>query len=99
VQTFKPNLFEAAAQAQVPVCTLALAYFDRDTGGHSETPAFVGDMGLIGSMASILKNRRLRVELTFFPEINTDPGIQIDRKGLALHSQEQIAQYLTKYCN
>ena len=99
VQTFKPNLFEAAAQAQVPVCTLALAYFDRNTGEHSEVPAFVGDMGLIGSMARILKNRRLRVELTFFPAIKPDPGIQIDRKGLALHSQEQIAQYLTKYCN
>jgi len=99
VQTFRPNLFEAAAQAQVPVCTLALAYFDRNTGEHSEVPAFVGDMGLIGSMARILKNRRLRVELTFFPAINPDPGIQMDRKGLALHSQEQIAQYLTKYCN
>ena len=99
VQTFKPNLFEAAAQAQVPVYTLALAYFDRNTGKHSEVPAFVGDMGLIGSMARILKNRRLRVELTFFPAIKPDPGIQIDRKGLALHSQEQIAQYLTKYCN
>ena len=99
VQTFKPNLFEAAAQAQVPVYTLALAYFDRNTGKHSEVPAFVGDMGLIGSMARILKNRRLRVELTFFPALNADPGIQIDRKGLALHSQEQIAQYLTKYCN
>jgi len=99
VRPFKPNLFEAAVLAEVPVCTLAIAYFDRETGQHSEVPAFVGDMGLIGSMASILKNRRLRVELTFFPAINTDPGMHIDRKALALHSQEQIAQYLIKYCN
>jgi len=99
VQTFKPNLFEAAAQSEVPVCTMALAYFDQNSGQHSEVPAFIGDMGLIGSMSRILKNRRLRVELTFFASINPDPGIQIDRKGLAQHSQEQIAQYLTKYCN
>jgi len=99
VQPFKPNLFEAAAQAQVPVCTMAIAYFDRNTGQHSEAPAFIGDMGLIGSMAKILKNRRLRVELTFFQAINADPGMQVDRKELAQHSQEQIAQYLAKHCN
>ncbi|OWF65795.1 1-acyl-sn-glycerol-3-phosphate acyltransferase [Polynucleobacter hirudinilacicola] len=99
VQTFKPNLFEAAAQAEVPVCTLALAYFDQITGEHSEVPAFIGDMGLIGSMASILKNRRLRVVLTFFSPIKAKSGQALDRKGLALHSQEQIAQYLAKNCN
>jgi 1-acyl-sn-glycerol-3-phosphate acyltransferase len=99
VQTFKPNLFEAAAQAEVSVCALALAYFDQNTGQHSEVPAFIGDMGLIGSMDSILKNRRLRVELTLFPPINVRSGQPIDRKGLAQHSQEQIAQYLTKHCN
>ena len=99
VQTFKPNLFEAAAQAEVPVCTLALAYFDRITGEHSEVPAFIGDMGLIGSMASILKNRRLRVELTFFPPLNVELTQPIDRKTLSQHSEAQIAQYLAKNCN
>ena len=99
VQTFKPNLFEAAALSEVPVCALAIAYFDRSTGEHSEVPAFVGDMGLIGSMASILKNRRLRVELTIFAPAKATPGLPIDRKVLALHSQEQIAQYLAKHCN
>ncbi|WP_216139142.1 1-acyl-sn-glycerol-3-phosphate acyltransferase [Polynucleobacter sp. MWH-Berg-3C6] len=99
VQTFKPNLFEAAAQAEVPVCTLALAYFDRITGQHSEVPAFIGDMGLIGSMASILKNRRLRVELTFFPPLNIELTQPIDRKTLAQHSEARIAQYLAKNCN
>jgi 1-acyl-sn-glycerol-3-phosphate acyltransferase len=98
-QTFKPNLFEAAAQAEVPVCTLALAYFDRITGEHSEVPAFIGDMGLIGSLASILKNRRLRVELTFFPPLNSQLAQPIDRKTLAQHSESQIAQYLAKHCN
>jgi 1-acyl-sn-glycerol-3-phosphate acyltransferase len=56
-------------------------------------------MGLIGSMASILKNRNLRVELTFFAPAKASPDLPIDRKMLALHSQEQIAQYLAKHCN
>jgi 1-acyl-sn-glycerol-3-phosphate acyltransferase len=99
VQTFKPNLFEAAAISEVPVCALALAYFDRSTGKHSEVPAFIGDMGLIGSMAGILKNRRLRVELTVFAPAKATPGLPIDRKALALQSQEHIAQYLAKNCN
>ena len=99
VQTFKPNLFEAAALSEVPVCALALAYFDRSTGQHSEVPAFIGDMGLIGSMAGILKNRRLRVELTVFAAAKATPGLPVDRKVLALQSQEHIAQYLAKNCN
>lgn len=99
VQFFKPNLFEAAAISEVPVCALALAYFDRYTGEHSEVPAFIGDMGLIGSMSKILKNRRLRVELTVFAPIKATPDLPIDRKALASHSQEQIAQYLAKNCN
>ena len=99
VQAFKPNLFEAAVLAETPVCTLALAYFDRVTGLHSEVPAFIGDMGLIGSMASILKNRRLRVELTFFPPAQTEFGLLLERKELALYSQEHISQYLSKHCN
>ena len=99
VQFFKPNLFEAAAVSEVPAYALALAYFDRYTGQHSEVPAFIGDMGLIGSMASILKNRRLRVELLFFAPAKYAPGIPIDRKALSSHSQQQIALHLEKRCN
>jgi 1-acyl-sn-glycerol-3-phosphate acyltransferase len=99
VQSFKSNLFESAAISEVPVCALALAYFDRYTGQHSEVPAFIGDMGLIGSMARILKNRRLRVELTIFAPIQASPDMPMDRKALALHCQEQIAQYLLKHCS
>ncbi len=99
VQSFKPNLFEAAVIAEAPVCTLALAYFDRDTRLHSEVPAFIGDMGLIGSMANILKNRRLHVELSFFPPAQAETNLLVDRKWVSLHSQEQIAQYLAKHCN
>jgi len=99
VQSFKPNLFESAAISEVPVCALALAYFDRYTGQHSEVPAFIGDMGLIGSMARILKNRRLRVELTIFAPMQASPDMPMDRKALALRCQGQIAQCLLKHCS
>jgi 1-acyl-sn-glycerol-3-phosphate acyltransferase len=78
---------------------MALAYFDRYTGHHSEVPAFIGDMGLIGSMASILKNRSLRVELTIFTPVKATSDLPMDRKVLALLSQGHIAQYLAKHCN
>ena len=99
VQSFKPNLFEGALVAKVPVSTLALAYFDQKTGKHSEIPAFIGDMGLLTSMASILKSRNLMVELTFFAPISAQSDQAMDRKRLALYSQEQISQYLAKHCN
>jgi len=99
VQPFKANLFEAAVLSKAPVYTLALAYFDRNSGLHSQVPAFVGDMGLIGSMAKILKNRNMRAVLHFFPPELENPQLPRDRKWLALHSQEQIAQYLLSHCN
>lgn len=98
VETFKPNLFEGAVLAQVPVCSMAIAYFDRITGIHSEVPAFVGDMGLLESMANILKNRRLSVQLQFFRPIDTNMAGQTDRKWLAQTCQAQIESYLKQHC-
>ena len=94
------GLWEAVVRlAEVPVYTLALAYVNQDSGLHSQVPAFVGDMGLIGSMARMLRNRRMRAVLNFFPPAGASPLAPRDRKWLALHSQEQIAQYLLMHCN
>jgi 1-acyl-sn-glycerol-3-phosphate acyltransferase len=98
VEVFKPNLFESAVVAKVPVCAMAIAYFDRDTGKHSEVPAFVGDMGLLGSMANILKNRHLRVELQFFQPFQTRLLEHQDRKWLSQQCQDQIGSFLTTKC-
>ncbi|MBU3609293.1 1-acyl-sn-glycerol-3-phosphate acyltransferase [Polynucleobacter wuianus] len=95
VRPFKPNLFEAAVMAEVPVYTLAIRYISCDTGLRSDTPAFVGEMGLLESMSRILKDRHLGVELTFFPPAGSMPEMPSDRKWLALHSYEQITVYLT----
>jgi 1-acyl-sn-glycerol-3-phosphate acyltransferase len=90
VKPFKTNLFESAVVSEVSVYTVAIQYFDQNTGLRSEVPAFVGDMGLLESMAKILKHHHLRVELTFMPLSELIEGFPKDRKWLALHSQEQI---------
>jgi len=94
VLPFKPNLFESAVIAQAPVYSLAISYKSRISGDRSEVVAFVGDMGLLESMALILMNRNLIVELAFLPPSGASPQASKDRKWLALHSQEAISGYL-----
>lgn len=94
VLPFKPNLFESAVIAQVPVYSLAIAYKSALTGQNSEVAAFVGEMGLLESMAQILRDRQLIVELTFLTPSGGAPEASKDRKWLALHSQEAISSFL-----
>jgi len=80
--------------ARVPVYSLAISYKSLVSGERSEVAAFVGDMGLLESMANILKNRQLLVELSFIPPSGASPEASQDRKWLALHSQEAISRHL-----
>ena len=94
VLPFKPNLFESAVIAQVPVYSLAISYRSVISDEKSDVAAFVGDMGLLGSMARILKDRKLIVELAFMAPSGASPEVSKDRKWLALHSQEAISNQL-----
>jgi len=94
VLPFKPNLFESAVIAQAPVYSLAITYKSATSGERSEVAAFIGDMGLLESMAKILNNRQLVVELSFIQPSGASPESSRDRKWLALHSQEAISAYL-----
>lgn len=94
VLPFKPNLFESAVIAGVPVYSLAISYWSVDSGERSDVAAFVGEMGLLESMAKILNTGTLVVKLTFLPPSGAAPGVSKDRKWLALHSQESISDYL-----
>lgn len=94
VLPFKPNLFESAVVAQVPVYSLAISYKSSATGIKSDVAAFVGDMGLLQSMSQMLRNQSLRVELAFLPPSATTPEQFSDRKWLALHSEDAIFRYL-----
>ncbi|WP_071466897.1 lysophospholipid acyltransferase family protein [Polynucleobacter asymbioticus] len=90
VLPFKPNLFEAAVIAQVPVYSLVISYKSAESGERSDIPAFIGDMGLLESISSILSHRKLTVELTFILPSGSSPSASRDRKWLALYSQEAI---------
>ena len=94
VLPFKPNLFESAVIAGVPVYSLAISYRSSGSGERNDAAAFVGEMGLLESMAKILNDRQLIVELTFLPPSGGHPEAARDRKWLALHSQEAISNYL-----
>ncbi len=97
VLPFKPNLFESALEAGVPTFPLAIQYFSTITGKRSYSPAFIGDMGLLGSMANVVQNRHLGVELCFLPQLHQTPGDIIDRKQLALHAEESISKALKSH--
>ena len=94
VLPFKPNLFESAVIAGVPVYSLAISYRSFESGERSDAAAFVGEMGLLESMAKILHDHQLIVELTFLPPSGVAPEASRDRKWLALHSQEAISNQL-----
>ena len=95
VLPFKPNLFESAVISGAPVYSLAISYYSSTSGERSESAAFVGEMGLLESMAKILRDRQLIIELSFLPPSGGAPDAFRDRKWLALHSQEAISNHLT----
>ena len=94
VLPFKPNLFESAVIADVPVYSLAISYQSAESGERCDVPAFIGDMGLFESISSILNHRQLAVELTFILPSGASPNASRDRKWLALNSQEAILSQL-----
>ncbi len=96
VLPFKPNLFESAIAANVPVFPLALQYLSKVTGLRSESPAFIGDMGLLESMSRVIKNRSLVAHIRLFPAYSDDLLPNADRKQLANYSQESISKSLEK---
>jgi 1-acyl-sn-glycerol-3-phosphate acyltransferase len=94
VLPFKPNLFESAIVARVPVFPLALQYLSRSTGVRSEAPAFIGDMGLLESMANVIKNRSLIAQIVILTPFAPTQIDNMDRKGLATYCKELISKTL-----
>lgn len=94
VLPFKPNLFESAILAQKPVFPLAIQYLSKVTGERSESPAFIGEMGLLESMSNTIKNRCLIAKITILEPYLNGPNDTPDRKNLANDCQEAIAKTL-----
>ncbi len=94
VLPFKPNLFESAIAAKVPVYPLVIKYLSKATGTQSESPAFIGDMGLLESMSNVITNRNLVAQITVLPASPKGQVSIMDRKQLANYCQECIANAL-----
>lgn len=90
VMPFRPNLFEAAILADVPVYPMAINYRSTITGLRSKTAAFIGDMGLLESMSNIIRDRHLIVELSILSPVSSSIDSTRDRKWLALSCHEAI---------
>lgn len=85
VLPFKTNLFEPAAQTQVPTFPMAIRYLNED-GQYSDATAFIGEMTLIDSITKMLRSKAITVELIFAPS----PATDLDRKGLAEYCETRV---------
>jgi 1-acyl-sn-glycerol-3-phosphate acyltransferase len=90
VAPFKSNLFEAAIMANAPVYSLAIQYFDLQTGKKTMAPAFIGDMGLVDSIWNLISSPPICAVLSISAKL---PALN-ERKALAELSQSLIAAQL-----
>ncbi|BDW10616.1 1-acyl-sn-glycerol-3-phosphate acyltransferase [Polynucleobacter sp. SHI8] len=79
VLPFKPNLFQAALEAQVACQPISITYTDLQSGGISYGPAFIGDMGLLESIANTVKAAPIKVTVAIMEECQS----RLDRKSLS----------------
>ncbi|NYI88040.1 1-acyl-sn-glycerol-3-phosphate acyltransferase [Amycolatopsis endophytica] len=82
--TFRRAAFQAAIDAGAPVRPVTFSY--TQGGRPSTVAAFVGDDGLLPSLARVARARDLRIGLTAHPPL--DPVG--DRRGLAAHAQDVV---------
>lgn len=88
---FKASLFESAVISQAPVWSLAIQYRSKITGERSQTPAFVGDMGILESMEKIMTDRQLEVRVVVLPTFDPLRDQPLNRTRLAQKSYELVS--------
>ena len=86
---FYPALFQAAIDAGAAVQPVAVRYFGAD-GEPTRAAAFVGDMSIEDSLRSLVRERRLAVEVVFGPPIEA----QRDRRALCQAAEDAVRQAL-----
>lgn len=86
VLSFRPNLFQAAIDANVSCQPLAISYQDANTNLHSSATAFIGDMGLLGSIRNTLHGAPLKVVV----QLSANALEHIDRKALSEEAWREI---------
>ncbi len=86
VLPFKPNLFQASLDAQVPCQPISITYTTLMDGLISFGPAFIGDMGLLESIANTVKASPIKVTIAITEECQN----KVDRKLLSLEAWGKI---------
>lgn len=94
VLPFKPNLFESALLAKCLIYPLSIRYLTEKTGLRSDSPAFIGDMGLLESMSRVIHEPGLLVQIHFLRPYDPKLSGDSDRKQVAAYCQESITQTL-----
>ncbi|OGS91617.1 MAG: hypothetical protein A2061_10675 [Gallionellales bacterium GWA2_59_43] len=87
---FHSALIQPAIDVHVRLYPIALRYRDED-GKHCDTPAYIDDMTLSGSIWRILRSPRFDALLAYTPALATAGE---NRRVLARAAQEAIAQEL-----
>lgn len=99
---FRPAVFQAALDADVPVRPVALRFL---SGAGAETctrPSYVGDDTLLASVLRIVATRDLVAEVTIFPGVRLDRAAGRDRRAgqdraaLASIAEAQVRTGLTE---
>jgi 1-acyl-sn-glycerol-3-phosphate acyltransferase len=88
---FRPAMFQAAIDADVPVVPIVLRYRLRD-GSDTTAPAFVGDETLLTSLYRTVRTRGLVVEARVLDAI--DPSLATDRRHFAELAQAAVTSAL-----
>jgi 1-acyl-sn-glycerol-3-phosphate acyltransferase len=86
VLEFKPNLFQAAIDANVKCQPIAISYSNIHDGDICYGPAFIGDMGLIESITNTIKAAPLKVTIGIADVCQSES----DRKLLSEEAWQKI---------
>jgi 1-acyl-sn-glycerol-3-phosphate acyltransferase len=87
---FHANLLQAAVSTETPVQPVVLRFFDSHTP-FSLAVSFVGETTLLQSIWAVACAQGLQVQVQLLPPMGTR---QADRRALASHLQEVMAQTL-----
>ena len=89
---FHANLFQAPVSAGAPIRPLALRYRIAATGELTTIPAYIGDLSMMDTINAMLNGPPLVVEVFVGPAV----APEMDRRALAAHSQEAVANLLAR---
>lgn len=87
---FHSNLIAPAINVGAPIWPVAISYKER--GQRSSAAAFIGEMGLLTSLARVLVARELVIEVAVLPPISTTEALH--RHAIARAAHTAIARQL-----